>query len=211
MARRVNRRTVLSALGLAVCVVGGGACLRSSSRSTPADVPDLETPYLGEPRQSADIVVACWEDFLCPHCRQFEAQVLPRLRRELLGEESIRIERHDFPIPVDQTWSWNVAMAGRSTQQRAGLEAFWAFTTRAYSRQSDLTDFETLRTIAAAAGAEPSQVVEDVRADRHRPTVAADRAAGQEQGVDGTPAVFVNGRPTAPTADAIISRIRDAS
>jgi protein-disulfide isomerase len=134
--------------------------------------------------------------------------VLPRVREELIGDGGVRFEHHDFPIVDD--WSWRVAMAARSVQERAGNDAFWTFAEGAYERQSEMDSYDAIAGVADATEADPDAVVGDVRDDRHRPTVEADRAAGREMGVQGTPTVFVNGEAVESSYDAIAAAVRSA-
>jgi protein-disulfide isomerase len=209
-----NRRRVLA--GLAALTAGGLAgCLGGASGSGDGDgggasgSPGLGAPYLGvDSREAADAVVMVFEDFRCPHCRTFNATVLPRLREELLGDGGVRFEHHDFPVVDD--WSWRVAMAARSVQERAGNGAFWAFADRAFERQPEMDSYDAIGDVAGETGADAEAVVEDAREGRHRPIVEADRAAGREMDVGGTPTVFVDGEAVASSYDAIAAAVRSA-
>ncbi len=166
----------------------------------------LPPPAIGAPsRDAAAVTVRTWADFRCPHCATFERQVVPRLRRSVLGDE-VRYEHHDFPVPVDR-WSWRVASAARSVQARAGVEAFWSFAAHAFAHQSAMDDAAAIRAAARAADADPDAVAADVERERYRPVVAADRETGREAGVTGTPTVLVAGERVAPTYEAIASAV----
>ncbi len=205
-----SRRTVLAGAGLALgslagCLGGGG-----TSADPPDDAPELPTPSLGpDSREAADVVIASWEDYRCPHCATFSTEVVPRVRSNLVGD-GVRYEVHDFPIPVDERWSWNVAMAARSVQERAGAEAFWRFNHRAFERFDAMHGTAAVRSVAEVAGAAPDQVIDDVENDRHYPVVEADRERGDETGVRGTPAVFVDGESVGNSYEAIASAVADA-
>jgi len=200
---------VLAGLGLgslAGCLGLGG----DQSADPPADAPELPTPYLGpDSRTAAAATVAVWEDYRCPHCATFSTRVVPRLRSELIGD-GVRYEFHDFPIPVDERWSWDVAQAARSVQERVGMDAFWAFNERAFEWFDAVHGTAALRSVAEYAGADSDQVIEDVEADRHHPVVEADRDLGEETGVPGTPAVFVDGEPVGGSYEAIASAVAEA-
>lgn len=191
---------------LAGCLGGGGD---GRSANPPDDAPELPTPSLGPAPDEADVVVAAWEDYRCPHCATFSTDVAPRIKSNLVGD-GVRFEFHDFPIPVDQRWSWDVAMAARSVQERAGVEAFWTFNERAFERFDAMHGTAALRSVAEYAGADPDQVIADVEADRHYPAVEADRELGTERGVEGTPAVFVDGESVGNTYEAVAEAVAAA-
>lgn len=196
-----RRRTILRAAGAGVAgatagclgILGGGG----------ESVEELPTPVLGNP--DADVVVTAFEDFACPHCREFSLSVVPRLESNYAAEGAIRFEHHDFPIPVTGQ-SWPTAIAARSVQDRRGTDAFWTFAENAYRRQSSL-GMGVIRDLATQVGADPDGVERDARNEVYRPVVANDRKRGKEMGVRGTPAVFVDGEPVGNTYDAISSAI----
>ncbi|WP_424004574.1 DsbA family protein [Haloarcula salina] len=200
----MNRRTrrgfltaSLAALGATAGCLGGGSGSNTPTNSgtptpTPAPGQPLSTPVAGDPE--ADVTVAVYEDYACPHCQTYAEQVYPKVRETYISEGTIRYEFHDFPIPVDETVSWQAASAARAVQDEAGDEAFFTYSERLFANQSSLgpdayaaltdglsVDGETVR--AAATG------------ELYRPTVAKDRQNGIDRGVGGTPAVFVNDDP----------------
>jgi DSBA-like thioredoxin domain. len=67
-----------------------------------------------------------------------------------------------------------------------------------------------VRSVAEYAGADPDQVIEDVETDRYYPVVDDDRSQGSDTGVQGTPAVFVDGEPVRSSYEAVASAVADA-
>ncbi len=203
-----TRRSVLAGAGLALGSLAG--CLGGGdgrSADPPADAPELPTPAFGPDPDEADAVIAVWEDYRCSHCASFSTTVVPRIRSELVGD-GVRFEFHDFPIPVDRRWSWDVAMAARSVQERVGVDAFWTFNERAFERFGAVHGTAALRSVAEFAGADPDQVLADVENDRHYPVVEADRERGEAAGVRGTPAVFVDGESVGNSFEAVADAVR---
>ncbi|PSQ56296.1 hypothetical protein BRD18_08790 [Halobacteriales archaeon SW_7_71_33] len=202
-----RRRTALRAG--AGAVVGLAGCLGVPGRDDDTQTPeaDLPTPSLGpDDPDAARSVVAVWTDYRCPHCATFARTVLPAVRANLV-DDGVRVEHHDFPVPVDR-WSWRVAIAARSVQQRAGTAAFWTFSDRAYARQRETDDTTVVRELAAGAGADPDAVAASVRRERQRPVVEADRRRGRRRGVRGTPTVFVDGERVDATYTAVAAAVR---
>jgi len=208
----ITRRRVLGAIAAGTALTGSG-CLGdspgspgggtegsptdSSSRDTPNDTgtsppradPDaLSAPYLGA--RESGVVVRAWEDFGCPHCRTYNDRVKPRLEENYLSKDAVRYEHHDYPIPASE-WSWPAAIAARSVQSHAGDDAFWTFLEGAFENQDSL-EWSTIETLAEEAGADPETVVDEARENYWRPVVAADKTAGSDRGVSGTPTVFVD-------------------
>jgi protein-disulfide isomerase len=184
--------------GTAGCLGGGGDDGGSdppelgeiADSATPSDGQPLPSPVAGDP--DADVTVAVFEDYACPHCATYSLEVFPQLAAEYLETEQVRYEFHDFPIPVDERLSWQAASAARAVQADAGSQAFFVYSERLFANQDSIgpavygdhtegidADGETVR----RAGTER----------RYDQTVEADKEAGRERGVQGTPTVFVDG------------------
>jgi len=176
---------------VAGCLGGGGA-----DEEPPADaVESLPTPVQGA--DDAPVTVAVFEDFACPHCRTFAVDVHPKLVDEYVDPGEVRFEHHDFPIPVDDRWSWEAPGAARAVQDAVGDEAFFTFTQRLFeegwSDGSPAYSESLLRDLASAVDADPDTVATAASEGRYRSVLEADREAGLDRGVRGTPSVFVDG------------------
>lgn len=194
----LSRRGLLSALsaatvaGTAGCLGGGGG---GGSQTPENAVESLPRPVQGDP--DADVTVAVFEDYACPHCQTFAVDVKPRLAADYIEPGDIRYEHYDFPIPVHDRWSWEAGGAARAVQDTVDVEAFFAFTKRLFedgwSGGSMQYSESFLRESAEAVGADPDTVIESATSGRYRPVLQSDREEGDERGVRGTPSVFVNG------------------
>jgi protein-disulfide isomerase len=192
---------------VAGCVGGGGG----EGDGAPANaVESLPTPVQGDP--DASVTVAVFEDFACPHCQTFAVDVQPRLVDEYVDPGNVRYEHHDFPIPVDDRWSWEAPGAARAVQDTVGDEAFFTFTKRLFeegwSDGSPTYSESLVRDLANAVDASPDTVVTAAGEGRYRPVLEADREAGLDRGVQATPSVFVDGalvdRPDYKTVSSAI-------
>lgn len=223
----LTRRAMLAALGgaatvgLAGCLGGGtapdgsdegvntgtgGTDTRSEGTDTTATEP-LPTPVRGDP--DAGVTVLVFEDFACPHCRDYSLNVAPDVFADYADPGAIRYEFHDFPIPVDPQVSWNAACAARAVQARADAATFFEYAHALFENQSRLGP-EVYAELADGVGLDGAAIRESATAGEYRPTVEADRQYGQERGVQGTPTVAVDGRVVRPTYEAISAAIEDA-
>ncbi|OYR58111.1 DsbA family protein [Halorubrum halodurans] len=220
-----TRRALLSgvaaggALGLAGCAGGtggdggdGGNALDTGEYgcdlSEPTD-PDLGyRPTLGDPE--ADVVVRAFEDFTCPHCATYKLEHFPAVREEFVASGEIRYEHWDFPIPVNETWAVPVASAARGVGDRAGDEAFFAFSAAAYESQGEYSG-EALGAAAETAGADPCAAIADAQFSTYEEASMDDREEGESMGLTGTPTIFVNGEAVdGYESGAIIDAIESA-
>ena len=216
---RASRRAVL--LGLAAAGLGttagclggqdtgedlGTSTVTTGGAGTPVE--SLPAPVQGDP--DADVTVMAFEDYACPHCRTYVLDVLPDIESKYVEAGTIRYEHHDYPIPVHGTWSWAAAGAARAVQHAVGDDAFFEYSHRLFENQ-DRYSVELLGDLAEQVGADPRTVRRAAREETYRPVLEADRQRGQEQGLDGTPEIYVNGTATAdPTYETVSAAIEDA-
>ena len=192
--------------------VGGAAALTAlagcsgSSGADPDAIADDTRPALGE--ESAPVTVTVFEDFGCPSCRQFKAQATPAIVQRYVEPGDVRYLHADFPIPVDEAWSYPVAGAARAVFEEAGNDAFWDFSADIYEHQGSysLEAIESVADDVAGVGSEARSAAED---DTYHEVVEADRDRGEEWGVSGTPSVFVDDEQVELNAieEAIQSRL----
>jgi protein-disulfide isomerase len=156
-------------------------------------VNDLPRPTLGP--SDAAVTVDVYEDYACPHCADFSLEVFPRIREEYISSGEIRYRFFDFPLPVDEQWSWGGAVAARAVQDRTDDETFFAYAKALFENQSDLTQsgFQLVHDLAEEQGVDGCAVYGAVEQETYRPVVEADRQHAVDNGYQSTPTVVVNG------------------
>jgi protein-disulfide isomerase len=234
MRETPTRRQVLAAagvtgiVGLAGCTGGGstpttdgqggggngdgnsdGGGDGNGSEETPAG--QLSPPVRGDPE--ADVTLAVYEDFACPHCRDYNANGYPALAEAFVDTGQIRYEHRDLPIPVLDPESFEAANAARAVQTRHGREAFWTYADALFANQ-DALGSETPGLYAEVA-VELDYEGESVRTDAvdraYTDTVMGDRQRGIDAGVEGTPGFVVNGEVvTSGFGDSTVETVRSA-
>lgn len=149
----------------------------------------LPAPVLGS--ENASVTVAVFEDYACPHCRDFSLETFPDIKCNYVDPGDVRYEFHDFPIPVSRE-SERAANAARAVQDTVGNGAYWAYSKRLFESQDSLRP-DTYADLAEEVDADPDIVRTAAVESQYTDTVQADRSAGEERGVTGTPSVFVDG------------------
>ncbi|TKR28111.1 DsbA family protein [Natronomonas salsuginis] len=187
--RLLQTGALLGVSGIAGCLGGGNGGTGNGEQET------TERPTLGD--SDAPVTVAVYEDFACPHCRTFNEDVTPQLVSEYVEPGDVAYEHYDFPIPVDETVSWQAPQAARSVMKQAGSETFFEYSELLFANQGSL-GMETYVDLAAEVGVDGDVVESAVSEGRYRQTVETDRDNGIDRGVGGTPTVFVNGENPAP-------------
>jgi protein-disulfide isomerase len=205
-----TRRGYLAAVGtvgLAAGCLGGREGSGDCTIDDEPTVSELSRPTIGS--ADAGVTVAAFEDFSCPHCATFSLEVLPELRTEYVDAGVVQYEHHDFPIPVDERWSWQAASAARGVQDETDDQTFFEFAHALYENQ-DRYSPGVMTELANEVGAPGCAIQADAVNETYRPVLESDRQAGIDRGVGGTPAVYVDGRTTDPTFDAIAAAIEGA-
>jgi protein-disulfide isomerase len=156
-------------------------------------VSSLARPALGP--EDAPVTVDVFEDFACPHCQTFTQDVYPEIRSTYVDPGDVRYRFFDFPIPVDDTWSWAAASAARAVQDRADAETFFAFAEGVYANQGRLSEegYQVVHDLADEAGVDGCTVAGAADQEPYRSVVEADRQEGVDREIPGTPAVYVDG------------------
>ncbi len=199
---KLTRRTFVAAGSAGVVATAG--CLGGEDEVEEPDEPPLPIPVVGDP--DASVTVRVFEDFSCPGCREFKLGVYPEIEAAYIDSGDIRYEHHDFPIPVDETWSWGIAGAARSVQEQGGDEAFWSFASEIYEHQGSYS-YEAIETVAENVGVDGEQASSDAEEGVYRDQLEELRANAEEAGVSGTPTVVVNDSVVDPEFSAIEAAI----
>ena len=210
MTRPTRRDVLVAGVGLAGATAG---CLSNATEddgtptSTGAGAGDLlPTPVAGDP--DADVTVAVYEDYACPHCRTYSEEVFPQVEEIYLSAGTVRYEFHDFPIPVDETVSWQAASAARAVQDSLGDAAFFTYESRLFENQGRLGP-DVYAELTDGLDVDGETVRASATSEQYRPTVAADRQAGLDRGIQGTPTVLVDGEPV-QWSEVAFEPVRDA-
>jgi protein-disulfide isomerase len=158
----------------------------------PELTPVPEWPRIAEggtavgPAGAAALLVT-FSDFQCPFCARL-AGSLAALRRQY--PDRFRMVYRHFPLRTIHPHAWAAALASECA---AAQDRFERFHDELYARQDDIgvlrwTDFAASASVPDTA-AFASCMARELPADRIR----ADIALGETLGVNGTPAVFLNG------------------
>lgn len=144
--------------------------------------------------EKTPVTIIEFEDFLCPHCRDFNAFSGKLIRREFALNDDPIVRWVIYEFPLGQT-SWAPAIAARCARDQG---AYWEMHDVLYARteewasesnpNSEFIDF------ADELGLDTGQFRECLANRDHLSEIAASRKYGESLGVDGTPTLYMNGR-----------------
>lgn len=153
----------------------------------------IDGANLGSP--DAPVVISMYEDFLCPACQQWTAQVKPQLLENFVKTGQVRFEFNQFPL---QQHNPGAIMAAQASLCAADQNQFWPYHdevfAQAASRGQAGTTFEALMTIAADLGLDEAAMRSCVTNLTHQSTVVESLNRVQQLGLNSTPSILVNGQ-----------------
>ncbi|MFW5934673.1 MAG: DsbA family protein [Halolamina sp.] len=213
---KITRRRALVAGGGTLAFGGTVAYLASRGGSSAgAYVPDTshtsdETtgfgvelpgrPIAGQPDAPVDIYY--WTDYLCPFCKRFETETLPKVGRNYIDAGDARLVA--LALPVIGEYSMPAAVWGRSVWATVAADepaAFWRWHGAAFDAQerngNDWATEETFRDITQRTAGVSLDAVEEhrqSRGDELRASITADAEFARSVPFRGTPGFVVYNR-----------------
>jgi protein-disulfide isomerase len=135
---------------------------------------------------SATVVVHEWADFQCPFCGRVEPTVA-----QMMKDYGTRIKFvwHDLPLPMHPNAPL-AAQAGREAYAQKGPTAFWAMHDKMLANQQKIQR-EDLDRFAMALNLNADRWAAALDGGTHTRDIETDKKAGNDVGINGTPAFLV--------------------
>jgi protein-disulfide isomerase len=172
-----------------------GAQAPTGPQATPGkvDVAVGHFPVRGD--KNAKVTVVEFADFRCPFCEKTFTSVDPQLQKEYIdtGKVKFAFRQYAFLGPAS-------TVAANAAECASDQNKFWEMHDYLYKNQpaeSDTTMYTTdkLTEIAGQLGLDTANFRSCLDAKKFDKNVNDDFTAGQQAGVNGTPAFFINGLP----------------
>ncbi|HEU4620567.1 MAG TPA: thioredoxin domain-containing protein [Gammaproteobacteria bacterium] len=137
---------------------------------------------------NAPVTLVEFGDFQCPYCAGLE----PTLEKimKTYGDK-VRLVFRQFPLESVHPQAWKSAEASLCAREQG---KFWELHDAMYGNQKALS-VSDLKSSAARLGMDEKRFGECLDAGKYEQEIRGDQRAGEEAGISGTPALFVNGRP----------------
>jgi protein-disulfide isomerase len=208
MAAMTPQRLTLITVGIAVLAVAAILIVPRLGGSTQAsaNVSFDSQPRLGS--AGAPVTVAVFEDFLCPSCALFSANVLPTIKREYVDTGRASLVFVNFLVIQG---SENVARLGECVYRQSN-EAFWEMKEPLYRAQGELRDARRARELALtyAPGVDAGALDACMADPSSLEAARRDSELARSLNLTGTPSVLVNGTAVSPSL-AEVRRAIDAA
>jgi protein-disulfide isomerase len=135
---------------------------------------------------SAPLQVIVFSDFECPFCSRVEP-TLAQMEKQYQGK--VRIVWKNYPLPFHQ----NAEPASQAAMAAHAQGKFWQMHDKLFVNQKAL-DRASLEKYAQELGLDMGRFKADLDGKKYKEIIESETKEGQAVGVNGTPAVFINGR-----------------
>jgi protein-disulfide isomerase len=136
--------------------------------------------------KNAPLQVIIYSDFQCPFCSRVEP-TLTQMEKEYNGK--VRMVWKNFPLPFHN----NAEPAAEAAMAAGAQGKFWEMHDKLFANQQSL-DRPSLEKYAQELGLNMAKFKADLDASKYKAQIEAETKEAQGVGVNGTPAVFINGR-----------------
>jgi protein-disulfide isomerase len=154
---------------------------------TVADVDIDDDAILGE--EDAPVTIIEFSDYQCPYCGRFFRETLPQIKSKYIDTGKVRLIFRDFPLSFHP----NAEPAAIAANCAGEQGKYYEFHDKIFENQASLSD-ASYRQWAEELGLDVA-AWEACREDPdQRAEVRKDFLDGQNAGVRGTPAFFINGK-----------------
>lgn len=179
--------------------------------------PDLPAAWLdgssmGNP--DAKVVIDAYEDFLCSHCLEWTKTVKPQIFENYIKTGKVRFVYHTFPLSGFLPGSNMAALASQCAKDQG---AFWPYHDVLFNAQrggQPAYTIDKLTSYAAQLNLDEREFTSCMSSLKHQTDVDAAMQEGIANGVQGTPALYINGNAVSsdyPTLQAEIERLLSAT
>ncbi|HVZ88963.1 MAG TPA: thioredoxin domain-containing protein [Polyangia bacterium] len=136
--------------------------------------------------KNAPLQVVIFSDFQCPFCKRVEPQ-LSQLEKDYGSK--VHMTWKNYPLPFHN----NAEPAAEAAMAAGAQGKFWQMHDKLFENNTAL-DRANLEKYAQELGLDMARFKADLDSQKYKAQIQSDTKEGQAVGVNGTPAVFINGR-----------------
>lgn len=160
----------------------------------PVDVAVGHLPPLGD--EDAPVTIIEFSDFECPFCESLYTETLPQIKEEYLDTGKAKLYYRHFPLTAIHP---NAQISAEASECANDQDQFWNYHDQLFDNQGDWISLsgdavnEKLVEYAGTLGLNTGDFESCLTSGKFADNVTEDLSDGSAAGVDGTPAVFING------------------
>ena len=182
---------------IAVCVIAL-IVLNGKSGKSSATIDYKNQPFIGQ--ESAPVEIIEFGDYKCPHCGEFNKNVLPYIDQQFIqtGKAKLYFMNYAFIAPDSKT----AALFAETVYKELGNEPFWKFHELLFENQTtkdgkeNLMTEDFLKTVLSkvASKDETEKVAKAFEENKANASFDKDMKTANKLKVQATPAIFIGGK-----------------
>ena len=139
---------------------------------------------------TAPVTIIEFSDYECPFCGKYFQQTYPQIVKEYVDTGKVKIVFRDFPL----SFHANAQKAGEAAECAGEQRKYWEMHDKLFKNQNAL-EINSLKRYAKELGLNTKTFDDCLDSGKMASEVQKDFEDGQDAGVSGTPAFFINGIP----------------
>ena len=155
-------------------------------------IPLDDDPVLGSP--DAPVTMIEYSEYLCPYCRSFALETLPRIEEEYIDTGQVKLVFRDFPVHGQPA-----VMIAMVAECAADQDKFWEMHVMLFERTEEWSQSEdllgTFQSYAEELGMNQDELTNCLELGTPFERIREDYNVGVQDGVTGTPGFLINGTP----------------
>jgi predicted DsbA family dithiol-disulfide isomerase len=136
--------------------------------------------------ENAKVTIVEFSDFECPYCSRAE-EAVSKVAERYAGK--VRIVFRHYPLPMHS----HAVKAAEASMCANDQGKFWEMHKQLFANQKAL-ELADLKGYAKTVGLDETKFASCLESAKMKSLVESDQKAGEEVGVNGTPAFFINGK-----------------
>jgi protein-disulfide isomerase len=149
-----------------------------------------DSPVKGS--KGANVTIVEFSDYQCPFCGKFFEETLSQIDKDYIKTGKVKLVFKDFPLDFHEE-AQKAAEAARCVREQIGDLGYYRMHDKMFSNQDKLS-VENYKKWARELDVDGKKFDSCLDTGKYEDAVKEDLAYGQELGVSGTPAFFVNGK-----------------
>jgi protein-disulfide isomerase len=158
------------------------------------DIVDADDVWLGN--TSAPVTIVEFGDYQCPYCGKFFTETESQIREQYIKSGKVKMQFRDFPFLGPES-----DQSAQAAQCASDQGKFWLYHDALYKEEiadghegNGNLSLPKLKSIAQQLGMDAAKFAGCLDSGKYKTEVQNDYDDGVAAGVQGTPAVFINGK-----------------
>ncbi|MBI2632687.1 DsbA family protein [Candidatus Pacearchaeota archaeon] len=149
-----------------------------------------DSPIKGS--KEAKVTIVEFSDFQCPFCGKFFQETLSQIDKDYIKTGKVKLVFKDFPLDIHEK-AQKAAEAARCVREQINDPGYYRMHDKMFTNQESLSK-ENYKKWARELDVDGKKFDSCLDSGKFESVVKADLEYGQQLGVSGTPAFFINGK-----------------